>query len=652
MEGILQLTPVPTLVLDSCLVIRQVSKGFGDVTRRSASELLGKALNEALDLFPFADEAVLDDIIEHAIEGKCAVSTGDSNIEPLLLFDRYWHFRVVPIFDQLPSYSHTHDSNGKSWDHDALIYIIIELMDVTTNFACVQQLRRELQTCEPYRLLVHTVKDYAIFMLDETGHVETWNTGAQILKQYTPDDIIGCHFRQFYSKEAKAAKIPEMELEVAVREGKFEDSGWRYKKDGSKFFANVIITPSYRDDKLVGFTKVTRDMTQQRAAETRLIAEYEEASKLKSQFLANMSHELRSPMHGMLSAVTLMTETSLTPEQSDLAAIIEESGSILLHVINDILDFSKLSSGAFQINVVETPFRDIVSAVIKSCQVGLKQSLVLHSRIDPRVPNMVLCDPLRIRQVLQNLLVNAIKFTEQGSVDVDVRVLEEKPCSIEIIMEVIDTGLGIPLETATTLFTPFTQLDNSSTKRYKGTGLGLSICKSLVELMGGVVGFRPNPAGVGSIFWFTVLVTRSENSALNNSVDIFESLSAMLNSNRHKRILLVEDNAINRNVMVKTLGKLGFDNVESAEDGREGVNRHKLGKCDLILMDVSMPILDGVAATKEIRATGSDIPIIAMTANALKGDAERFMAAGMSDYIAKPVDRRLLVSLLAKWLGK
>ena len=265
------------------------------------------------------------------------------------------------------------------------------------------------------------------------------------------------------------------------------------------------------------------------------------------------------------------------------------------------------------------------------------------------MPDRVNGDPLRFRQVLQNIVVNAVKFTEVGLIEVAVQKLEGEGKTVTLLTEVTDTGVGVLPQSADSLFKPFTQLDNSPTKRFKGTGLGLSICKSLVELMGGTIGFRKNPGGVGTIFWFTV--TMSE-ALINPPNHIVKSTLSVIESVASKNILLVEDNTVNQMVMVKTLAKLGFTNIDVADDGQQGVETFQNGNYDLILMDISMPVKDGCEATRDIRALGSKIPIIAMTANALEGDAERFMTAGMSDYIAKPVDRQLLVNLLAKWLNQ
>jgi osomolarity two-component system sensor histidine kinase TcsA len=628
MDRILRLSPIPTIILDPSWTIAQVSRGFCDVTGLIDSDCIGRPLSELLGTqLPFVDADAVQLEIQRAVINRRPCTTE----EVQSIDDTFWRTRVVPIYET----------------SEKLIYIQLEFEDVTADCNKLQSLNDELVKADIYRLLVNTVKDYAIFLLDPTGHIATWNTGASLLKQYKAEEVIGRHFSMFYGDEDNAAQIPEMELEVATHAGKFEDSGWRYRKDGSRFWANVLITPSYRDNILIGFTKVTRDMTERHAAEARLVAEYEDAAKLKTQFLANMSHEIRSPMHGMLSAITLLSEMDLNPEQKELATIIEDSGSILLQVINDILDYSKLSSGAFQLNSIDMSIKDTILAVIRSTETSLKPGLQLQYMIDRNVPDLVNGDPLRFRQVLQNIVVNAVKFTEVGSVDVDVRVTAKDGTTFQILTEITDTGVGIPPQAAEQLFTPFTQLDNSATKKFKGTGLGLSICKSLVELMGGDIGFKRNPSGIGSTFWFQVPMKRSHLLSRNPSVTPTLSIVKAITK---RRILLVEDNPVNQNVMVKTLSRLGFAHVDVAEDGQQGVNAFQSSHYDLILMDVSMPVLDGVGATKEIRSSGSQIPIIAMTANALKGDAERFIGAGMSDYIPKPVDRQLLVSLLVKWL--
>jgi osomolarity two-component system sensor histidine kinase TcsA len=501
-------------------------------------------------------------------------------------------------------------------------------------------------------------------MLDPNGNVATWNAGAQAFKGYKPHEIIGRHFSNFYGDEDRAAGKPARELRDALRDGRCEDEGWRYRSDGSQFWANVVITPVYKDDVLLGFSKVTRDLTERRKAEKKLISAYEEASKLKSEFLANMSHEIRTPMHGMLSALTLLLDTRLDENQLDLAHVIQESGDVLLQVINDILDYSKLASGSFSISHDIISVTDIIQSVFRAHLRFYKQGVKLESHLDPQLPKSAEGDSLRYRQIIQNFLSNATKFTEEGYIRIVARLQKEDEEDFTILTEVIDTGIGIPVGSVKALFTPFTQFDNSATKRYKGTGLGLSICKSLAELMGGEIGYFPNPEGCGSVFWFTAKLKKCKQAKLveliAENVEALKIPSPAPSNPMHdlrlaatgKRLLLAEDNMINRKVMLQMLSGLGFQDMDTALNGKEAVTKinQSTTPYDLILMDVNMPIQDGVSATKELRGNGVKVPIIAMTANALKGQAETYIAKGMSGYIAKPVDRKLLVTLLLKCL--
>ncbi|KFY04061.1 hypothetical protein V494_00416 [Pseudogymnoascus sp. VKM F-4513 (FW-928)] len=505
---------------------------------------------------------------------------------------------------------------------------------------------------EMYRVLVNNVTDYAIFMIDTEGRILTWNAGASILKQYKPKEIIGQHFSIFYGDEDVAAKKPQTELEICLREGKVEDEGWRYKKDGSRFWASVIIAPAYRDGQHVGFSKVTRDITERKAAEARVIAAFEEASKLKSDFLATMSHEIRTPMHGMLAAGMLLMDSEMTDEQNELAQIIEESGSLLLGVINDILDYSKLASGSFTAVATTISVWDIISAVVRASQTTLQNGVVLSAESRIEISKNVQSDPLRFRQVLQNIVSNAVKFTEQGSIRIITTISAEDDTSYTMLTEVVDTGIGVSPSAIDTIFTPFTPINSSATKRHKGTGLGLSICKSLVELMGGTIGFRPNQIK-GSTCWFTTNLIKTTPRPVALSL-IQQSTTKLTDTALANEILVVEDNIINQTIMVKLLKNSGFKNIDVALNGKEGVELMKTASVayGLILMDINMPVMDGITATEKIREMGLDTPIIAMTANALKGDEELYLARGFNDYVAKPVDRRILLRKLAKWLER
>ncbi|KNG47185.1 sensor histidine kinase response regulator fos-1 [Stemphylium lycopersici] len=641
---LIRYTPAPTVILDASLFVRHVSDSY--VTFSGASDrgtLLGKHAHDVFNTgFNFPAFASARELIEVACQtGALQQTKVIADTQAAL------KLRAVPILR-----------------HGSLRCIQMEILDITEEHQRQLEMRERSYQNETFQLLVETIKDYAIFMLDPTGHVATWNAGAQAFKGYTPAEIIGKHFSVFYSQEDRDNDKPGTELRDALRDGRCEDEGWRLRKDGSRFWANVVITPVYKDNVLLGFSKITRDLTERKKAENSLIAAYEEASKLKSEFLANMSHEIRTPMHGMLSALTLLLDTKLDDNQRELTQIIQESGDVLLQVINDILDYSKLASGSFSINHDIISVTEIIQSVFRVHQACQKPEVKLESHLDDQLPRSAEGDSLRYRQIVQNLVSNATKFTEHGYVRIVARLQTEDQDHFTILTEVVDSGIGVPANSSRTLFTPFTQCDNSATKKYKGTGLGLSICKSLAELMGGGIGFYPNPEGRGSVFWFTaklkkckqlkaleVLQEGMTGLSIPLSPILIDPVEKLRKVAPSKRVLLVEDNLINRKIMLRTLQGLGFEDLDTAPDGKEAVSKaSREPNYDLILMDISMPIQDGISATKELRAKGLRTPIVAMTANALKGQAESYIAKGMTGYIAKPVNRDLLVKLLLSCL--
>ncbi|EHL02865.1 putative Two-component system protein A [Glarea lozoyensis 74030] len=266
------------------------------------------------------------------------------------------------------------------FEKETLRYISIEFQETISDDQ-MQQANNQLDTNDTYRMLVQTVKDYAIFMLDTKGNVKTWNQGAALLKGYTAEEIIGKHFSTFYTREDLVAEKPRKEIEICLRDGKVEDESWRLRRDGSRFWANVILTSVYRNGVHIGFSKVTRDLTERKAAESRLVSAYEEAAKLKSEFLANMTHEIRTPMHGMLSALTLLTDTSLLPEQRELTGIIEESGNVLLDVINDILDWTVLTKALASTTISPVDPRELLSEIAPSKRLLLAEDNLINQKV-------------------------------------------------------------------------------------------------------------------------------------------------------------------------------------------------------------------------------------------------------------------------------
>ncbi|KAL4908660.1 Two-component system protein A [Aspergillus multicolor] len=630
-------TPIPTLVLDASMTIVEVSNSHTVLTGKPRDSLLHARIS---DVGPECIPAPNIPILYGAL--RAATSTRETQmIEHILVDGRIAHnLRVTPIYED-----------------STLLYIVLEADKLTAEVINSQHAYLN----ETYKILVDTVRDYAIFMLDPHGHIATWNAGAGVLKGYKAEEIIGKHFSILYSPEDRASGKPTRALAVCLREGRIEDEGWRYRRDGSRFWANVLITPIHQFGQHVGFVKVTRDLTERKEAEARMISAFEESSRLKTDFLANISHEIRTPMNGMQIAMTMLADTGLSPEQIEHATIIQDSMSLLLQIVNDVLDYSKLSSGSFSLHADMLDVREVLGAVVRNCRSSLKEKVELTTVIGRDLPVRLRGDPLRYRQVLQNLVGNAVKFTEKGSVRVSISCSsdEKDPDSSIVRTEVADTGIGVPDSAINTLFTPFTRFANSTTRKYQGTGLGLSICKSLAELMDGTVGFAPNPNGPGSIFWFTAKMggrsVASPTKLISTPATPIPTKVAteMRTIAPRKHVLLVEDNIVNHTVMLKLLHSLGFQRVDGAWNGAEAVRmiKQKPLSYDVVLMDVSMPIMDGITATGQIRDMGLLMPIIAITGNALKGDAETYIAKGMNDCIGKPVHRDQLLNVLWRWIG-
>lgn len=581
------------------------------------------------------------------------------------------------------------------------------LKDIASRVGFYIQRKRTEQTLreseDRFRLLVAGVKDHAIYMLDPKGCVSTWNDGARRIKGYEAYEIIGKHFSCFYPEEARRAGAPEADLQSAILHGTHEDEGVRLKKDGTPFWANAVLTALWDSEgHLKGFAKVTRDITDRKNAEETLRQAYrdldhkvkertaelemanialrneveererietllrkkqeelllakeqaEAANTAKSAFLANMSHEIRTPLGAVMgfSELILSSDQSL-PEKQKCVDAIKRNGKLLSNIINDILDLSKVEAGKLDVETVPVPIEEILTDInmlldLEATEKGLKLTLETEGSVPVRIKT----DPLRLRQILFNIVGNAIKFTDKGSICVTIRTLKPGDGRELLAFSVRDTGRGISADQAVRLFEPFAQADSSTTRRFGGTGLGLVLSKKLAKTLGGDVVLAESELGKGSTFIVTI-----DPGEIERTQETFVPVKPQTEQRNEEtaigldqmRILLVEDSLDNQLLVTRML-KLSGAQVDTAMNGREGVEKALAGDYDVILMDLQMPEMDGHVATQTLRSQGYSGVIIALTAHAMTEERQRCEISGFNSHLSKPINRKTLLQTLVEF---
>ncbi len=488
----------------------------------------------------------------------------------------------------------------------------------------------------------------ALMTTDPAGIITDVNKQMEALTGCTRDELIGAPFKGYFTDPERA----EAGIKRVLSERKVTDYELTAcARDGKQTVVSYNATTFYdRGRTLQGVFAAARDVTERKRVEAELQqakAMAETASQTKSDFLASMSHEIRTPLNAIIGIADLLAKTPLSPEQDKYVQIFRRAGDNLLHLINDILDLSKVEASQLELERTRFSLDDLLGKVTEMVAVRAEEKgLALVCEIAPDVPRNLIGDPTRLRQVLLNLLGNALKFTESGEVALRVTPDAEASASGALRFTISDTGIGIPEEKLGAVFERFTQADSSTTRRYGGSGLGLTISKRLVELMGGRISVESG-LGKGSVFSFAVPLGIWAGAARQATVSVGACTELPL---PELRILLVEDSPDNRTITVAYLRDTPY-RVEIAENGAIAFKKFTAEQYDLVLMDRQMPVMDGLTATRAIREWEQanhrpPTPIIALTASALKGDQEKFVAAGCTAYLTKPIKQDVLLQAI------
>jgi PAS domain S-box-containing protein len=598
---------------------------IADITGYSADELVLNRTRSYGSLVHPDDRTMLGGAVEDAVVGRkpFAVQYRLRHRDGSL---RWVSGQGQPIFD----------------DDGQVLHLDGALFDQTESVASEERFRILFQEAADGHLLMGP--DGIIDCNDAAALILGYSGRASLLGLSPPMLSPPCQ------ADGRPSERKSRDMDTIAYETGYHRFEWTYQHlDGSDVLIEATLTPIRLGGKSV-LLEVWHDIGLRKKIEAELRAARdaaEWANAVKSDFLAMMSHEIRTPMNAVIGMSGLLLDSPLTEEQRRFAKVLRESAESLLAIINDVLDISKLEAGRLQLESIDLNLVQFLAGIEDVCAYEAQgKGLDFAVAMTPGTPQVVKGDPTRLRQILLNLIGNAIKFTERGRVALAVSVDAEDGSAVKLRFAVADTGIGVEPAVRARLFQKFSQADQTTTRRFGGTGLGLAICKQLVGLMGGDIGFESEP-GRGSLFWFTATLRRSQT--LRPYVP--PARPTARSDGRRCTILLVEDNPANQ-LLAATLLRRAGHHVDVVENGADAVAAVGRAAYDVVLMDERMPHMDGVEATRLIRLLPGDaakIPIVALTGNALQGDRERLLAAGMDDYLSKPINPEKLLQAVSEW---